>query len=99
MISFPLSLLLATYSAAVLFRISEDKNAEYRKRMSVELTHTLFKHDPAAWEAVSVSPDAFIRAHTGAFYLTERLTFLLCVFSGSKYTDGPWLYTWWYGAF
>lgn len=46
---------LATYSAAVLFRISEDKNADYRKRMSVELTHTLFKHDPAAWEAVSVS--------------------------------------------
>ncbi|GAA6102447.1 junction plakoglobin a [Tachysurus ichikawai] len=42
---------IATYSAAVLFRISEDKNAEYRKRMSVELTHTLFKHDPAAWEA------------------------------------------------
>ncbi|KAM9461068.1 junction plakoglobin a [Clarias gariepinus] len=42
---------IATYSAAVLFRISEDKNADYRKRMSVELTHSLFKHDPAAWES------------------------------------------------
>merc|ERR1739838_1223017 len=36
---------IATYAAAVLFRISEDK-----KRVSVELIHSLFKHDPAAWE-------------------------------------------------
>lgn len=43
----------ATYAAAVLFRISEDKNPDYRKRVSVELTNSLFKHDPAAWEAVS----------------------------------------------
>ncbi|XP_009889193.1 PREDICTED: junction plakoglobin-like, partial [Charadrius vociferus] len=34
-----------------LFRISEDKNPDYRKRVSVELTNSLFKHDPAAWEA------------------------------------------------
>ncbi|XP_060797691.1 junction plakoglobin a isoform X2 [Neoarius graeffei] len=49
---------IATYSAAVLFRMSEDKTADYRKRMSVELTHSLFKHDPAAWEtAQSVMMD------------------------------------------
>ncbi|XP_071393220.1 junction plakoglobin a [Centroberyx affinis] len=41
---------IATYAAAVLFRISEDKNSDYKKRVSVELTHSLFKHDPAAWE-------------------------------------------------
>ncbi|GLD61198.1 junction plakoglobin-like protein [Lates japonicus] len=41
---------IATYAAAVLFRISEDKSSDYRKRVSVELTHSLFKHDPAAWE-------------------------------------------------
>ncbi|XP_017333153.1 junction plakoglobin a isoform X2 [Ictalurus punctatus] len=46
---------IATYSAAVLFRISEDKNADYRKRMSVELTHSLFKHDPEAWETAQSS--------------------------------------------
>lgn len=46
----------ATYAAAVLFRISEDKNPDYRKRVSVELTNSLFKHDPAAWEAVSTAP-------------------------------------------
>ncbi|XP_051532667.1 junction plakoglobin-like [Myxocyprinus asiaticus] len=41
---------IATYAAAVLFRISEDKNPDYKKRVSVELTHSLFKHDPDAWE-------------------------------------------------
>ncbi|CAJ1053705.1 junction plakoglobin a [Xyrichtys novacula] len=41
---------IATYAAAVLFRISEDKNSDYKKRVSVELTHSLFKNDPAAWE-------------------------------------------------
>lgn len=45
----------ATYAAAVLFRISEDKSSDYRKRVSVELTHSLFKHDPAAWEMVRSS--------------------------------------------
>lgn len=40
----------------MLFRISEDKNPDYRKRVSVELTNSLFKHDPAAWEAVSIHP-------------------------------------------
>ncbi|KAL4659866.1 junction plakoglobin-like [Arapaima gigas] len=51
---------IATYAAAVLFRISEDKNSDYRKRVSVELTHSLFKHDPAAWEMAhnTVSMDA-----------------------------------------
>lgn len=48
--------LSATYAAAVLFRISEDKNPDYKKRVSVELTHSLFKHDPAAWEMVSLPP-------------------------------------------
>ncbi|XP_010633850.1 junction plakoglobin [Fukomys damarensis] len=47
----PRCLCSATYAAAVLFRISEDKNPDYRKRVSVELTNSLFKHDPAAWEA------------------------------------------------
>ncbi|XP_056135654.1 junction plakoglobin-like [Lampris incognitus] len=41
---------IATYAAAVLFRISEDKSSDYKKRVSVELTHSLFKHDPVAWE-------------------------------------------------
>ncbi|XP_021041221.1 junction plakoglobin-like [Mus caroli] len=40
----------ATYTAAVLFRISEDKNPDYCKRVPVELTNSLFKHGPAAWE-------------------------------------------------
>lgn len=51
----------ATYAAAVLFRISEDKNTDYKKRVSVELTHSLFKHDPVAWEMVSAGRWAGLR--------------------------------------
>ena len=54
-ISLSSSSFSATYAAAVLFRISDDKNPEYKKRMSVELTHSLYKTDPAAWEVVSGS--------------------------------------------
>ncbi|KAG8015157.1 Junction plakoglobin [Nibea albiflora] len=52
---------IATYAAAVLFRISEDKTSDYKKRVSVELTHSLFKHDAAAWEMAhnSVPMDAY----------------------------------------
>lgn len=42
---------IATYAAAVLFRISEDKSQDYRKRLSVELTSSLFRNDPEAWDA------------------------------------------------
>lgn len=42
----------ATYAAAVLFRMSEDKPQEYRKRLSVELTSSLFRSDQD-WGQVS----------------------------------------------
>lgn len=35
--------LVATYAAAVLFRMSEDKPQDYKKRLSVELTSSLFR--------------------------------------------------------
>ncbi|XP_072106607.1 catenin beta-1-like, partial [Mobula birostris] len=52
---------IATYAAAVLFRISEDKSQDYRKRLSVELTSTLFRNDPEAWDAVDrlMAADAY----------------------------------------
>merc|ERR1719285_960267 len=40
---------VATYAAAVLFRMSEDKPQDYKKRLSVELTSSLFKDD-MPWE-------------------------------------------------
>ncbi|GAB1599101.1 catenin beta-like [Argonauta hians] len=36
---------VATYAAAVLFRMSEDKPHDFRKRLSVELTSSLFRGD------------------------------------------------------
>nr|AKJ66811.1 truncated beta-catenin Tcf7l1 fusion protein [Cloning vector pcDNA-mBeta-cat-Tcf3] len=38
-----------TYAAAVLFRMSEDKPQDYKKRLSVELTSSLFRTEPMAW--------------------------------------------------
>jgi hypothetical protein len=36
---------VATYAAATMYRISEDKPDQYRKRLSQELTHSLFRND------------------------------------------------------
>ncbi|XP_039264022.2 catenin beta-1-like [Styela clava] len=40
---------VATYAAAALFRMSEDKSQDYKKRLSVELTTSLFKDDGAMY--------------------------------------------------
>merc|ERR1711976_185228 len=40
---------VATYAAAVLFRMSEDKPQEYKKRLSVELTSSLFRGEQVSW--------------------------------------------------
>ncbi|XP_064646088.1 catenin beta-like [Lineus longissimus] len=45
---------VATYAAAVLFRMSEDKPQDYRKRLSTELTSSLFRADNMNWS----DPDA-----------------------------------------
>lgn len=36
---------VATYAAAILFRMSEDKPHDYRKRLSIELTNSLLRDD------------------------------------------------------
>ena len=49
--NFPLALLhspnesVATYAAATMYRMSEDKSPDVRKRLSQELTHSLFRAD------------------------------------------------------
>ncbi|XP_053202620.1 catenin beta-1-like [Panonychus citri] len=40
---------VATYAAAVLFRMSEDKPSDYKKRLSMELTSSLFREDASNW--------------------------------------------------
>lgn len=40
---------LATYAAAVLFRMSEDKPQDFRKRLSMELTNSLTREDANMW--------------------------------------------------
>uniref|UniRef100_A0AAY4CZG2 CTNB1 protein n=1 Tax=Denticeps clupeoides TaxID=299321 RepID=A0AAY4CZG2_9TELE len=67
---------VATYAAAVLFRMSEDKPQDYKKRLSVELTSSLFRTEPMAWNEVLVGntlayepedPDPFFRSFHGGY--------------------------------
>nr|XP_013190062.1 unnamed protein product [Amyelois transitella] len=49
---------VATYAAAVLFRLSEGKPHDYKKRLSMELTNSLFREDPQMWPAdLAMQPD------------------------------------------
>ena len=51
---------VATYAATVLFRMSEDKPQEYKKRLSMELTNSLFREDQNVWpggDLATMGPD------------------------------------------
>ncbi|XP_039292968.1 armadillo segment polarity protein isoform X2 [Nilaparvata lugens] len=50
---------VATYAAAVLFRMSEDKPQDYKKRLSMELTNSLFREDQNPWTGgdLGMGPD------------------------------------------
>lgn len=56
---------VATYAAAVLFRMSEDKPQDYKKGLSVELTSSLFKSDPQ-WDADLVPEDTMYSPQASA---------------------------------
>uniref|UniRef100_A0A8C9CED1 Catenin beta 1 n=1 Tax=Phocoena sinus TaxID=42100 RepID=A0A8C9CED1_PHOSS len=51
---------VATYAAAVLFRMSEDKPQDYKKRLSVELTSSLFRTEPMAWNEVGILNNVYL---------------------------------------
>jgi hypothetical protein len=52
-------IVVATYAAAVLFRMSEDKPQDYKKRLSMELTNSLFREDQNMWNGgdMGIGPD------------------------------------------
>ena len=55
---------VATYAAAVLFRMSEDKPQDYKKRLSLELTNSLFREDTGVWNGdYGMGPDLQVRFH------------------------------------
>ena len=58
-----ISACLATYAAAVLFRMSEDKGGEYTKRLSQELKSSLYQRDPEhqMWNGDMAPPDLQVR--------------------------------------
>ena len=54
---------LATYAAAVLFRMSDEKGGEYTKRLSQELRSTLYQRDlhNQLWNGDVPPPDLQVR--------------------------------------
>jgi catenin beta 1 len=48
---------VATYAAAVLFRMSEDKPQDYKKRLSMELTNSLFREENLWNPDLGMDPD------------------------------------------
>lgn len=58
---------VATYAAAVLFRMSDDKPQDYKKRLSMELTNSLFREDTNLWNNadLGMGPDLQVRIVAG----------------------------------
>ena len=73
----PFAFFPATYAAAVLFRMSEDKGGEYTKRLSQELKSSLYQRDPEMWNGDGMPPpDLQVRStsfqiHISSWTLTK----------------------------
>lgn len=63
---------IAAYAAAVLFRMSEDKSQDYKKRLSVELTSSLFRED-APWPEVRNEVVNIISCNRSAFSIVSKV--------------------------
>lgn len=64
---------VATYAAAILFRMSEDKSQEYRKRLSVELTNSLLRDETAWTNDIGLGPDLQVN-----FAITLKRSLIVC---------------------
>ena len=74
----------ATYAAAALFRMSEDKGGEYTKRLSQELKSSLYQRstgnaggDPEMWSGNMPPPDLQVRTYLPLWFGIEVLFFLI----------------------
>ena len=64
----------ATYAAAVLFRMSEDKGGEYTKRLSQELKSSLYQRDPEMWNGDGMPPpDLQVRSAPIQMLISSRI--------------------------
>ena len=70
---------MATYAAAVLFRMSEDKPQDYKKRLSVELTSSLFRTEPMAWNEVGTFIWVFVRAGKAVCGFFSTQSTFICI--------------------
>lgn len=61
---------VATYAAAILFRMSEDKSQEYRKRLSLELTNSLLRDETAWTNDIGLGPDLQVKQSLTQFQMS-----------------------------
>lgn len=66
---------VATYAAAILFRMSEDKSQEYRKRLSVELTNSLLRDENAWTNDIGLGPDLQVCYEIWDLFLENQRNF------------------------
>ena len=80
-------LFIATYAAAVLFRMSEDKGGEYTKRLSQELKSSLYQRDPEhqMWNGDMAPPDLQVRNRFSTFIRILISVCFFIIFLGSHY--------------
>lgn len=72
----------ATYAAAVLFRMSEDKPNDYKKRLSAELSNSLCREDQNTWPPndLGMGPDLQVIKYKDFFFKSD----LICNISISQ---------------
>lgn len=73
---------VATYAAAVLFKMSEDKSLDYKKRFSSELTTLPVFRDDTLWNNgdLGIGPDLQV------MFLFELVRVVYVVINAPKYT-------------
>ncbi|XP_064473027.1 armadillo segment polarity protein-like [Ornithodoros turicata] len=66
---------VATYAAAVLFRMSEGKPGDYKKRLSSELTNSMFREDSNPWGGTVTDMDMNIDTYQDQLYQGDHNQF------------------------
>lgn len=85
---------VATYAAAVLFRMSEDKPGEYKKRLSMELTNSLSREDPNMWNnpEFGIVPDLQVKSAKSKSWKISNFSFSFFeIINLENYSKNPFL--------
>ena len=76
--------------AEVLFRMNDDKSQEQKKRLSLELTNSLFREESLWNGELGIAPDLQVCSFFAIFHFTEIrgryiIKFIICESSENDY--------------